>query len=359
VLIQHLPARYVVGVVVWALLLLALLVGLVWLRRAGRGRRVVHLLTNAGLSLWMLLSFLTAIELGFAAFYSESDALNFTNVARRWHEIHVAPQVNALGLRSRHSPAATMAAGAQRIAFVGDSFTFGHGVPRMEDRFSDRVEAALQAVHPGRYAVDNFGVPGHDVTAVVAQVGTLLEHGYRPHIVVYVWQVNDLEQLDERTWAAANGLSGARSDSWIIRETYFFNWFYYRILLGSRAVSTYFDDLRAAYEGPAFARAAEALDGLRASCAVHGAELRLVVFPFVHDLGPGYGFRSAHRHLADYARDRGVRLVDLEPVLSPHAAEGLIVNPRDTHPNERAHELAAAAIETQLLDDLFAADSKR
>lgn len=358
-LIEYLPARYVVGVAVWSLLLVLLLVGLVWLRRAGRRRRGMRLLANLGLSLWMLLSCLTAVELAFAAFFSESDALNFTNVARRWHEINVAPQVNALGLRSRHAPATTMAAGAERIAFVGDSFTFGHGVPRMADRFSDRLEAALAAAHPGRYQVDNFGVPGHDVTAVAAQVATLFEHGYRPRLVVYVWQINDLERLDERTWAAATGLSGQRSEHWLIRDTYFFNWFYYRVLLGSRAVSTYFDDLRAAYEGPAFARATEALDGLRALCAAHGAELRLVVFPFLHDLGDGYGFRAAHRRLVAHAAARGMRVCDLEPVLSPHRHEGLIVNPRDTHPNERAHELAAAAIGAQLLDDLLAADSKR
>lgn len=358
-LIWHLSTGYVVGVAVWLLLLLAALVGLVALRRTGRRRRWAAIASKAGLSLWMLLSFLTALEVGFAVLWSESDALNFTNVARRWYAMHIAPQVNELGLRSRHSPAATMAAGAQRIAFVGDSFTFGHGVPRMADRFSDRIEAALEAAHPGRYEVDNFGVPGEDVTAVAAQVATLLEHGYRPSVVVYVWQVNDLERLDERTWAAANGLSGARSDSWLIRDTYLFNWLYYRVLLGSRAVSTYFDDLRAAYEGPAFARAVDVLDGMRALCAAYGADLRLVVFPFVHELGAGYGFRAAHRHLVDYARDRGIRLVDLEPVLSPHAAEGLIVNPRDTHPNERAHELAADAIRAQLLDDLFAPDGGR
>lgn len=358
-LIWHLPTRYVVGVAIWSVLMLGALVGLVMLRRAGKRRRGLVLATNAGLSLWLLLVFLTALELGFAVFYSESDALNFTNVARRWYAMHIAPQVNELGLRSRHSPAETLAAGPQHIAFVGDSFTFGHGVPRMADRFSDRIEAGLEVAHPGRYQVDNFGVPGEDVTAVAEQVKALLENGYRPDVVVYVWQVNDLERLDERTWAAANGLSGARSDSWLIRDTYFFNWLYYRIRLGSSAVSTYFDDLRAAYEGPAFARAADVLDGMRALCAAYGADLRLVVFPFVHELGDGYRFRSAHQHLADYAKERGMRLVDLEPVLSPHAAEGLIVNPRDTHPNERAHELAATAIRTGLLDDLFAPDGRR
>lgn len=358
-LILHLPLHYVLGAAIWLLLLVLAFVGIVALWRAGRRRRGARLLARVGLSCWMVLAVLTACELGFAALFSESDALNFTNVAKRWHAIHVAPQLDALGLRNRRPLAAMLAPGPRRIAFVGDSFTFGHGVPRIEDRFSDRIEAALEQVHAGRWQVDNFGVPGNDVTAVVAQAQQLFEQGYRPAVLVYVWQVNDLERLDERTWTGVRGLAGNRSDCWLITETYFLNWFYYRVLLRSGAVTTYFDDLRAAYAGPAFARAAEALDRLQAACTAHGAELRLAVFPFVHALGKDYAFRDAHRRLAEHARERGVRFVDLEPLLSQHADEGLIVNPRDTHPNERGHELAAQAMRTQLLDDLFANDGGR
>ncbi|MBX3462750.1 MAG: SGNH/GDSL hydrolase family protein [Planctomycetes bacterium] len=353
-LILPLPAGYLVGMAVWLLAMLAMLVGLVRLRRAGRRRRWLARLVPVGLSLWMLLACVTALELGFAAFFAESDALNVTNVARRWHAIHVAPQIDELGLRSRHDPASTLLPGRERIAFVGDSFTFGHGVPRMADRFSDRVEAALEAGQPGRFAVDNFGVPGHDVTAVAAQVEALFAHGYRPRLVVYVWQVNDLEQLDPRTWASVGGFTRARSEHWLVRDTWFVNWLYYRVLLGSRAVSTYFDDLRAAYEGPAFARGAAILDGLQQTCSAHGAELRLVVFPFLHGLGPDYAFRAAHERLVAHARARGLRALDLAPVLAPHRDEGLVVNGRDSHPNERAHALAATAITAQLLDDLLA-----
>jgi hypothetical protein len=46
-----------------------------------------------------------------------------------------------------------------------------------------------------------------------------------------------------------------------------------------------------------------------------------------------------------------VPVLDLRPVLESHAGEGLTVNRFDAHPNERAHALAAAAIERELLDD--------
>lgn len=352
ILVLPLPTAYVVAMAAWLVALALAFVGLLRLHRVGRRRRPLLLVVRVGLSTWMALACITGLELGFAAFYAESDALNFTNVARRWYDIHIAPQVVA-GLRTRHSLAEMQRPGRERIAFVGDSFTFGHGVPRMEDRFSDRVEAALEAASPGRFATDNFGVPGYDVAAVAAQVSALFEGGYRPRLVVYVWQINDLEQLDTRTWSTAGRMSGARSDCWLIRDTWFLNWCYYRLFLGSRVVSTYFDDLRAGYDGAAFDRATEVLEKLRQTCAAHGAELRLVVFPFVHDLGPAYSFREAHRRLLGYAAKVGVRALDLEPILSPHVAEGLVVNPRDSHPNERAHGLVAEAMTRTLFDDLL------
>jgi hypothetical protein len=47
-------------------------------------------------------------------------------------------------------------------------------------------------------------------------------------------------------------------------------------------------------------------------------------------------------------------VLDLWPVLKPHLGEGLTVNRFDAHPNERAHALAAEAIERELLRDLTA-----
>jgi len=79
----------------------------------------------------------------------------------------------------------------------------------------------------------------------------------------------------------------------------------------------------------------------------------MVIFPFVHNLGAEYPFRPAHAKLVAYCRERGIPVLDLEPVLSRHAESGLIVSPYDAHPNERAHKIAADAIQRHLLKDFF------
>ena len=96
------------------------------------------------------------------------------------------------------------------------------------------------------------------------------------------------------------------------------------------------------------------LDELREFCKERRIDLRVAIFPFLHNLGPDYPFDAAHERIADFCRQTGVPCLDLKPVLLPHIAEGLTVNRFDAHPNERAHALAAAAIEKDLLADLFA-----
>ena len=86
-------------------------------------------------------------------------------------------------------------------------------------------------------------------------------------------------------------------------------------------------------------------------CRLNESELRVVVFPFLHNLGSDYPFRTAHQQLVEFCENKNMRVLDLEPVLATRAASDLTVNRFDAHPNELAHELAAKAIRSELLSD--------
>jgi hypothetical protein len=121
-------------------------------------------------------------------------------------------------------------------------------------------------------------------------------------------------------------------------------------------VRSYYSQLADSYRGKPWQGMRSKLDELREYCAKKKIDLRIVIFPFLHNLGPEYPFDAAHEKIAEYCREAHLRCLDLKPVLLPHVAEGLTVNRFDAHPNERAHALAAEAIETDLLDDLFTGD---
>jgi hypothetical protein len=282
----------------------------------------------------------------------------------RWYKIHVAP--NAAGFRDAHPFTPVLPAGEKRLCFVGDSFTFGHGVANVEDRFSDRIAAELEAAGSSQYRVANTGLPGLDIRQLVEvdkknnTKGLLPEwisHNVQIDLLVYTYVLNDIENLDERTAVHTQNIEKIKPEFLLFRDSYFFNLLYFRWQqLRRPEVADYYSYLAKSYKTEPWQRLQRKLDELRALCRSNDIELRVVIFPFLHNLGPDYRFRDAHRRLKTYFTDSGVRCLDLEPLLTQHSDEDLTVNRFDAHPNERAHALAAGAIRNHLLDDLFAVD---
>jgi hypothetical protein len=174
-------------------------------------------------------------------------------------------------------------------------------------------------------------------------------------IAVYAICLNDIEWMARKaTEEQYKPLQVLKPHFFLFRDTYFYNWLYFRAqLLRQPKLLNYYDYVRQYYAGNPWKLMEVELDKLNDLLRKQGTELRIVVFPFLHNLGPDYPFRQAHQRFIDYARDRQIKVLDLEPVLSPHAGKGLTVNPFDAHPNARAHSLAAEAIVRDLLPDLI------
>jgi lysophospholipase L1-like esterase len=353
---------YFVGAAAAALA--ASLVSLLGLRRQWRARRKGRVKwITAGLSLWVFLAALTGIEIYFAIIYDESDTFNMTNVSKHWFARHIDPfrkvlrfsDGNLTEYRDEREFPTKLAEGQHHICFIGDSFTFGHGIKRTADRFSDRVGESLGRHRPGRFVVSNLSNPGRELRWVEIILEALIADKLRVDTLVYVICLNDIETFDERTANVSREASAKSSpwDSFLVRETYFLN------LLGSRIrkvevprIGGYYENLAASYESAAWERMQAKLDDVHRLCLENGIDLRVAIFPFLHDLGPKYEFGEAHRRIAEHCREAGIPVLDLRPVLEPHVGQGLTVNPLDAHPNERAHALAAEAIERDLLGDL-------
>lgn len=304
-------------------------------------------------STWLVLALLTAFELSFAAFVDHSDAFNMTNISKRWFRRHIETQRNLAGFRDQREFVEQLPDGLRRIVFLGDSFTIGHGIRRREDRFTDRVEAAIEQVAPGQYQVANLGECGWEVSMIEAMMKATFEKGYRTNVVVYVYMLNDIEGYDPRTQATIRELQETQPQSGLWTNTYFFNWLYFRWqqYQAGRTVD-YFPHLANSYRSEAWRKVRNSLRRMHANAREHGTEFRLVVFPFLHNLGPDYPFQAVHQQLVDFCREEGIAVLDLEPVLTPHRSEGLVVNAFDNHPNEFCHGLVAEAILKELLSDL-------
>jgi hypothetical protein len=80
-----------------------------------------------------------------------------------------------------------------------------------------------------------------------------------------------------------------------------------------------------------------------------GGAFGLVIFPFF-DCLDDHPLEDARRALRNWAAAAGVPCLDLLPACLEHRDEELMVNSAGAHPNERAHAIAATAIEGFLGD---------
>ena len=142
----HTPTSYLIGAAVWTLSgIVSLFLLLSRLRRRKQLRRRLHFV-RAGLSLWCLLTALTFCEFAFAVWYDQTDSIMLTNASKRWVDIHVT--YTRGGFRDDRQTLDSLQMqpndGRRRIVFAGDSFTFGHGIKDVDDRFSNLVRTQLE-----------------------------------------------------------------------------------------------------------------------------------------------------------------------------------------------------------------------
>jgi hypothetical protein len=356
-MILPVPLDYLAGLLIWTAIVVGALVWLLRARRTNKGRSGRLRWINFGLSVWFGVALLTVGEYAFAFFVDRSDAFNATNISRRWTELHIDRERNELGFRDRNQFEKTPPERTRRICFVGDSFTMGHGVVDMSNRFSDRVAADLNRSQPGKFTVANIADLGLEVAQIEGRVKKLFDDGYKMDVVVYVICLNDIEYYADAL-NNQNSKTGGTSTQpskpfFLCSKTYFLNWLYFRFKqVAQPQVRGYYDRLKDAYDSEAWEPFRRHLDRLDATCRAHHAELRVAIFPFLHNLGSDYPFVGAHHKIDEYCREKEMPVLDLEPVFREHAGERLTVNAFDAHPNEGAHAIAAEAISNSLLNDL-------
>jgi hypothetical protein len=351
-MLVHLPDSWLAGMAVW-LLLLGASFPLALKRRARRRRRQQSLrMMNLFLAVWAFAAGMTAIECYYALWFDATDSFNLSNVSQKW--LAKYDRRNAHGFRDTRPFSCELPAGKKRIVFLGDSFTFGYGVKNAADRFSDRVGAALNAGEPGTWETANLALPGLETHDMVNRLrSVIVEPECRADVVVYTLCLNDILSYHGGDQEEYDRLNSFKPEFFLFRDTYFFNLLYIRIqMLRHAELHGYYSTLQQHYDGPAWERMQRSLDELRELCAAGSIDLRVAIFPFLHNLGPDYPSAAAHEKLAAYFKSQGIPVLDLRPVLEPHIAEGLTVSRFDAHPNERAHELAAEAMMKNLLSKL-------
>jgi lysophospholipase L1-like esterase len=309
-------------------------------RRSGAGRPPASELVagNALVLLWLLSLALLGGELYYRFVYDTTDAFGLARVTGEWMRVHV--RANQFGFRDSVEYGFDPPPGQVRVTFLGDSFTAGHGVADVERRFANRIRRARRD-----WDVHVMATNGFDTGAEHDLLGRLVGARYPFGVVVLVYCLNDIADLLPEWQALQARLYQRPRPPFLVDHSYLLNTLWFRGV-GARNPGTagYYHFVLDAYRGPPWQAQRERLAAMAERVRDGGGELVVVVFPFLHRLGPGYEYAGVHEQLGRAFDELGVAHLDLLPVFGEQAPARLVVNARDPHPNELAHELVAQAL---------------
>ena len=298
-----------------------------------------YLLVNLASCFLLLALMFAGGETYYRFVYDKTDSLSFTKVSQQWMKRYYIE--NSAGFRDNIQYSKVIEPGKRRISFVGDSFTAGHGVRSVEDRFANRIRAA----HP-EWEIHVLAKLGADTGDEIKLIQWLHDEGYQFDYVVLVYCLNDVEDLIPEWYQGLKQLGSKIGEGgWIRRHSFFLDMIYLRYrFLRDPMVKRYFNSVREAYQGP-WELQKQRLTAIRDFVQACGGRLMVVVFPYVHAVGPNYEYQFMHDKLNRFWSDENVPCLDLLPIFSNLPPETITVNRYDAHPNEYANALAAEQIE--------------
>lgn len=261
----------------------------------------------------------------------------------------VAVRINPFGLRERPEITPQKPDGEHRILCIGDSFTFGWGVPE-EKGWVRMLEDDLRQDDDDVRTV-NCGAVG---ALVIDEYQAALQHrfaGYDPDAVIVTVCLNDL--------IPCSGLfvQGPLPDTGLLTLDLLLR------ALGHNAMDLDPDidwvqllldfPKQAGEDGGIYTDAnphdamwaqgkpQQALKAMKAWCAERKIKLMVVLWPFLQGLGTGrhYPFAKLHGMVGAECERLGIPFLDVLPALQSTPHEELWVTPADMHANPNAMRL--------------------
>jgi GDSL-like lipase/acylhydrolase family protein len=221
----------------------------------------------------------------------------------------------------------------RQVVAIGDSLTFGWGVPEGET-YADQLERLLAARCPRRATVHNAGI-GNCNTAMEFARYRATVRPLHPAWVILGFFINDAEpdavpSTNPLLWHSA--LAGLAST---------------RLLQGS---AVKLRDYRAYYHGlyadgqPGWERMQRALAGFGALLRADRTPATLVLLPELHRPRACGPFAGVYARVAALGRASGFEVIDPSRDFPPGPGDAFWVTPLDAHPNARAQAIFARAL---------------
>jgi hypothetical protein len=267
-----------------------------------------------------------------------TDSFGLNKVSERWLKRHY--QFNNAGYRDNRDYDGKCRPGKRRVTFIGDSFSAGHGIKNVDDRFTNLVRA-MRPEWEVHTLAENGLETGHELYTIQAQA----KSGYDFNAVVLVYNLNDVADLVPEKRRLIGHIRLHVNPGPVFRSSWLLNTLYFRFVTKhDTVVNNYYAFIKNGYEGDLWERQQRRLGRMAETVAAYGGRMAAVTFPFVNLVGQAYPYTMIHQRLDSLWKAAGVPHLDLLAAFSAWPSKKLVINPRDAHPNVFAHRLAAQAI---------------
>jgi hypothetical protein len=270
-----------------------------------------------------------------------TDSFGVSLPARRWFALNT--KLNSAGYRDKEWSIAKPP-GVRRIAFVGDSFSYGWGITNVAERFTDRIQRRFDEAVPGAVEVMNVAKPGWGTEQELPPVRDIIAR-YGVDEIVLCYVSNDIESL----LPVSDDFDPIRPPDavWFnVDASCLVDFLYRRVYLPRvPSVRDYHDWLASGFADAATWRDHQIqLDAIMGACRDHGVTFRAALLPFIRTSGEKYQADRLHDTLRRFFEANNAAVVDLLGTIRAFDPDELVVNAADSHPNETAHARFAEAI---------------
>jgi hypothetical protein len=272
---------------------------------------------------------------------------------RNWRKTPFAIRVdyNPQGFRDREFR--PKEPGVFRIVVVGDSYTYGHGLPEGLS-WPRQLESLLRRRLPERrIEVYNCGYHGENLNALVRVMKSALRD-WEPDLLIYGYflndpqhdsvirpDVNNMMELDWQYVTSGPGfLSLGERRIHTLRSLALGD----RILRMRRMAAATVNDYKATHEGQSWDLAVRQILDVKAAADGRGCRFLVVALPLIWRIHDGYPFGPIHAKLGALAAEHHIEFVDGLPYLVPYTDAQLYIHPKDRHPNGPYTRLVAEAL---------------
>lgn len=277
------------------------------------------LLSNAGTLIMPLVVLLILLEIAFM-FIEQSHEGGLSRASNIWFERHWTP-MTGIYRDAEH----TDTLGKKKVLVIGDSFTAGHGLKSVDDRFSNILASKLGAE---KFVTYNLGISGSDTRDEYERYE---KFGVRPDVLVLQYFPNDIEKAAKSHGVEAGGLrpyGDLRGPlRHLVQQSYLLNYIYWQLPHGDAA--PFMEYTRKVYSSPAIMNAH--LSDLGKFVAIrdkYQIPMYVVLFPFSHNLEKTAQYTGP---IANFFRQHNVPVLEVGSLVKDIDPNDRIVGRNDFH----------------------------